>query len=164
MNHICFIICIRILFILYLFLFIDLSCVVHLTQSVLTAPGRPPTVVPVATAANSVLVFEDPLPETAAALDEAIARQCVQLESVSVHSPQVFCTIRVRNISFEKKIFLRVTHDGWATHTDVPASFYSASADGRSDRFLVRAFRCRNKLFFSSYIMIKCMLNLSAFS
>eukprot|EP00047_Mylnosiga_fluctuans_P003329 m.228573 g.228573 ORF g.228573 m.228573 type:complete len:310 (+) comp11763_c0_seq1:308-1237(+) len=93
-----------------------------------SAPGK---------ATKSILYFdnEDALPSTSEALTAALGKQGVQLESVSVHSPQAFLTIRVLNIAFDKRVFVRVSSDDWATHADIPAQYYPGSSDGRSDRF-----------------------------
>lgn len=89
------------------------------------------------TGSAQTLVFSDPLPDTQDELNAALLRQNVQLESVMLRAPLVFCTVRVKNISFQKSVFVRVTSDNWATQTDVEASYFPGSSDGRSDRFYV---------------------------
>lgn len=47
----------------------------------------------------------------------------------------LFGAIAVRNVSFEKKIFVRLTLDGWKTSSDVPAKFVQQEYEGCIDRF-----------------------------
>lgn len=84
-----------------------------------------------------MLTFLDSLPETQADLMVALGHNGAQLESVLVRAPLVFCTIRVMNVAFEKSVSVRVTGDDWKTFTDVDASYFPGSSDGRSDRFYV---------------------------
>ena len=41
----------------------------------------------------------------------------------------------MKNLSFSKSVFLRVTHDNWATHEDHPAQFESSSKKAVYDIF-----------------------------
>ena len=67
-----------------------------------TSRALPP--IPAAIVTGGNLVFSDTLPESNAALTEAVNKKGVQLESVTVRAPMVFLSIRVLNASFEKKV------------------------------------------------------------
>lgn len=60
---------------------------------------------------------------------DRLARHSVCLESVAVITGQVTGTIKVRNIAFEKEVFVRFTLDGWVTFEDV-AAYYVNPSDG----------------------------------
>eukprot|EP00048_Salpingoeca_helianthica_P023186 m.22863 g.22863 ORF g.22863 m.22863 type:complete len:439 (-) comp8386_c0_seq1:358-1674(-) len=77
------------------------------------------------------------LPHCTAEITARLAERNILLESVSAmtHSPLVMLNIRVRNISYEKRVIVRLTKDSWATHFDVDASFMPGCLDGGSDRF-----------------------------
>jgi hypothetical protein len=96
-----------------------------------------------------ILAFTDALPESHTDLMAALGSKGVQLESVLVRAPLVFCTISVLNISYEKTVRVRVTCDGWASSSDVTASYFPGSSDGRADRFSVR-----NRLLFFIIILL----------
>lgn len=81
------------------------------------------------------IVLEASLPAHDRDLMTLLGAQGVQLESVLVRAPLVFCTVRVLNVAFEKSVMLRMTKDNWVTHVDVAASYMPGSSDGRSDRF-----------------------------
>ena len=62
-------------------------------------------------------------------------------EFITVQSPHIFCTIRTHNVAFSKRVFVRVTHDRWASFRDVFAEQhggrepYPGAPDASSDRF-----------------------------
>jgi protein phosphatase 1 regulatory subunit 3A/B/C/D/E len=47
----------------------------------------------------------------------------VSLENVLVYAERVCGTIKVKNICFQKRVFVRYTQDKWANFTDVPARY-----------------------------------------
>lgn len=47
----------------------------------------------------------------------------------------LFGAIEVKNITFDKNVFARVTTDDWKTSKDVPAKFSRHHENGKSDRF-----------------------------
>ncbi|CAH8514365.1 unnamed protein product, partial [Dicrocoelium dendriticum] len=44
-------------------------------------------------------------------------------------------TIRLRSLGFEKRVYVRITYNNWATYFDNPASYVLDSHDGATDRF-----------------------------
>ena len=83
------------------------------------------------------------LPQTCSSLLQAVTHSGVQLESLCLRPPLVFLTIRVLNLGFQKDVFVRMTTDGWASYTDVAASYLPGTADPSTDRFYVS---CNNDL------------------
>ncbi|BHF65781.1 Protein phosphatase 1 regulatory subunit 3B [Sparganum proliferum] len=73
---------------------------------------------------------------------------CVSLENVTVSTPKddicavrLYGTVKVKNISFEKHVKLRVTDDQWKSFKDYPATHNSelsavSGAGGRFDTFI----------------------------
>ena len=59
---------------------------------------------------------------------EKLQRQCVCLENVILKDYTVLGTIKVKNISFEKKVVVRVSFNSWNSYTDIVAN-YVASGD-----------------------------------
>lgn len=54
---------------------------------------------------------------------DRIEQNCMSLENVILRDYSVLGTVKVKNISFEKDVFLRYTVDSWESHNDVQASF-----------------------------------------
>uniref|UniRef100_A0A1W7R9Y2 Protein phosphatase 1 regulatory subunit 3C-B n=1 Tax=Hadrurus spadix TaxID=141984 RepID=A0A1W7R9Y2_9SCOR len=54
-----------------------------------------------------------------------LEKECVSLENVIVKEEDdvVTGTIKVKNISFDKEVSIRVTFDQWASQTDIPAIY-----------------------------------------
>ncbi|XP_013785987.2 protein phosphatase 1 regulatory subunit 3B-like [Limulus polyphemus] len=50
-------------------------------------------------------------------------QQCISLENVIISNNKFSGTIKVKNISFKKEVFARVTFDRWLSYEDVPASY-----------------------------------------
>jgi len=48
----------------------------------------------------------------------------------------VSALVRVANTSFDKRVDVRYTTDGWKTHLEIPAKYVPSSNDGVSDRFM----------------------------
>ena len=65
---------------------------------------------------------------------ERLDSNFVSLENVIIRDYNMLGTIKVKNISFEKKVFLRCTFDSWESHTDVDATYVN-SASGSSEMF-----------------------------
>ncbi|XP_054708943.1 protein phosphatase 1 regulatory subunit 3B-like [Uloborus diversus] len=59
--------------------------------------------------------------------DEALIRflqtNAVVLESVSVTDDNLYGSIKVRNLAYEKNVFVRVTFDRWVSYVDITASY-----------------------------------------
>lgn len=60
-------------------------------------------------------------------LGRRLERDNVVLEDSYLSESFLCGTIRVKNISFCKKVFLRITHDNWTSHEDHLAEFESSS-------------------------------------
>jgi len=81
------------------------------------------------------LEFTDLLPCSQQESVSALNDHAVHLESIMLRSPLVFCTIKVSNICYQKKVFVRVSSNNWQTYTDIEASYLQGSSDGLSERF-----------------------------
>lgn len=68
------------------------------------------------------------------AFRDRINKDCVSLENVILRDYNVLGTVKVKNISFEKNVFLRFTLTKWDEHEDVTAS-YVAGPDDVFDTF-----------------------------
>lgn len=66
---------------------------------------------------------------------ERLNRQSVSLENVVVSNCALMGTIKVRNIAYEKSVFVRCTFDNWKSFEDVGGSYVPLSYDGNYDRF-----------------------------
>ena len=66
---------------------------------------------------------------------ERLKRLSVSLENVLVSNCAIMGTIKVRNITFEKNVFVRCTFDSWKTFEDSNSSYVPLSYDGNYDRF-----------------------------
>ena len=55
---------------------------------------------------------------------------CVSLENVIIKNYDLMGTIKVKNIGFEKEVFLRCTFDSWATTENISAAFTPTSTSG----------------------------------
>ncbi|XP_018602632.2 uncharacterized protein LOC108931372 [Scleropages formosus] len=77
------------------------------------------------------------VPSTAEELMEKLADQKIELEHVELLPETVALRgiIRVMNLCFEKRVYVRSTLDGWDTHMDLLADFIPGSSDGETDRF-----------------------------
>lgn len=52
-----------------------------------------------------------------------LAKSMVILENCSVNEQAIQGTVRVKNISFQKDVRVRVTFDSWQSHRDVPCAY-----------------------------------------
>ena len=79
------------------------------------------------------LTFPQPI-----ALDNFVDRLnklSVSLENVLVSNCALMGTIKVRNIAYDKTVFVRCTFDHWKTFEDNNGSYVPLSYDGTYDRF-----------------------------
>lgn len=79
------------------------------------------------------LTFAQPI-----ALDNFMGRLnrlCVSLENVLVSNCAIMGTIKVKNITYEKNVFVRCTNDNWKSYEDNQGSYVPLSYDGNYDRF-----------------------------
>ena len=53
----------------------------------------------------------------------------VCLENVRVEDITVFCSVKVKNIGFEKSVHGRCSYDGWLSFVDIPASHVPSGCD-----------------------------------
>ena len=84
---------------------------------------------------SSRATLRDPLPESSDDIISKLGAQGVQLESAFGHGLQFFLTARVLNVSFEKKVFARVSFDAWASFRDIELAHVPVVSDGRTDSF-----------------------------
>ncbi|XP_046843493.1 protein phosphatase 1 regulatory subunit 3B-like [Xenia sp. Carnegie-2017] len=80
-----------------------------------------------------VLTFPQP-----SALDnflERLNRLNISLENVLVSNCAIMGTVKVKNLAFEKHVFVRCTFDQWRTYEDHMGSYVPLSHDGNFDRF-----------------------------
>lgn len=82
---------------------------------------------------SRLLNFTQPL--TCPDFPRRIERLNVCLENVSFKDSAVIGAIKVRNLSYEKRVFVRYTLDNWRTLRDVPARYISGSSSGLTDTF-----------------------------
>lgn len=76
------------------------------------------------------ICFEQPAANLEA-LHKKLERTCVGLENVKVDTKSnvVTCSIKVKNIHPEKRVFARCTSDGWRTHADLHAIYVDPGYD-----------------------------------
>ncbi|XP_052100307.1 protein phosphatase 1 regulatory subunit 3B-like [Mytilus californianus] len=87
---------------------------------------QPPLVINFPQPASDYLAFRD-----------LLEQNCVSLENVIIRDYKVLGTIKVKNISFEKRVFVRVTFDSWENCLDVEGVFLQGqpSASNNIDTF-----------------------------
>lgn len=64
-----------------------------------------------------------------------VSRKKVSLESVKSQTRAIHGIVRVLNMSFEKEVYIRWSHDKWISHHDSKCSYCVGSNDGHTDRF-----------------------------
>lgn len=84
--------------------------------------------------ANIALCFKDP--SSHPAFQEVFDRQNVILERCGTRERTITGIIQVKNIDYNKHVFIRSTSDKWRTVADTPANYLPNSNDGSSDRFI----------------------------
>ncbi|XP_077478392.1 protein phosphatase 1 regulatory subunit 3B-like [Stigmatopora argus] len=68
---------------------------------------------------------------------QSLDRKCVRLEKCALSDRTLTGTVKVKNLSYEKRVALRVTFDAWESHSDVECVY--ADGDGRAfDTFAFR--------------------------
>mgnify|MGYP001793309221 CR=1 FL=1 len=67
-----------------------------------------------------------------------LTTQNVCLEEIAFSCCTMSGTVRVRNIAYEKKVFIRYTVDEWETFEDKWADFVPYSSDGETEKFEFR--------------------------
>lgn len=89
---------------------------------------------------ESFLLRLFPTPSSEAELVGKLAESKVGLQSVELlpGTTTLKGVIRVLNICFHKRVYVRATLNGWASHFDLPAEFVPGSSDGQTDRFSFR--------------------------
>ncbi|XP_020910911.1 protein phosphatase 1 regulatory subunit 3B-like [Exaiptasia diaphana] len=80
-----------------------------------------------------VLNFVNPL--SGKKLLEALERQAVCLESITIREYSIQGNIKVKNLAYEKRLFIRYTKDNWATYQETAASYVYGSSTGSVDTF-----------------------------
>jgi len=78
--------------------------------------------------------FREPFEEPN--FQERLMTECVVLERAATRNRTITGVIAVKNISFEKDIFVRYTIDSWRSSSDTSAQYVPNSTDQVSDRFL----------------------------
>lgn len=62
---------------------------------------------------------------------DTLQQNCVSLENVIVKEgdDNITGTIKVKNIAFDKEVYVRVTFDKWSTSQDIPATFVPSGVE-----------------------------------
>lgn len=78
---------------------------------------------------NPILVPDFPMPiSNSAALTEKVERDFISLESLYVATNWTLAgTVKVKNLAFTKKVFVRCSFDAWRSHVDIPCSYRPTS-------------------------------------
>jgi len=79
--------------------------------------------------------LEADLPLSHEELMRQLSEQGIQLEHTIIRWPMVFLSVRVLNLAYNKRVFVRLTCDRWKTFTDVDATYLEQSSDGCTDEF-----------------------------
>lgn len=66
---------------------------------------------------------------------DQLREKCVKLENVVIDHLKCFATIKVKNLAFEKVVFVRYTLDNWKTYQDLTAYYLKDSNSGYADTF-----------------------------
>jgi len=61
---------------------------------------------------------------------EKLDRDFVSLENIVCRHRSILGTIKVKNVSFEKSVTVRVTYNGWKTYEDIDADFIKNAYEG----------------------------------
>lgn len=56
-------------------------------------------------------------------LRNKVEKEKVSLENVTVRGSSLMGTVRVKNVAFEKKVFIRLTNNNWVTYEDFVATY-----------------------------------------
>ncbi|EDV22871.1 uncharacterized protein TRIADDRAFT_28341 [Trichoplax adhaerens] len=82
------------------------------------------------------MCFEQPVAQTG--FHDILRDNLVKLENSVINKNYCEGTIKVRNIAFEKAVFVRYTFNSWKTWKDLKAQYYPNSCTGYSDTFIFR--------------------------
>lgn len=85
--------------------------------------GRPPLELRFKQPASDYMAFRN-----------KVDQNCVCLENVIIKDYDIIGTIKVKNIAFEKKVFVRCTFDGWFTSEDIPGNYVATSKGSSMSR------------------------------
>ena len=61
---------------------------------------------------------------------ERLEKDCVSLENVILKEYNMVGTIKVKNIAFEKQVFVRITFDSWKSFKDISAKYVPSNSWG----------------------------------
>ncbi|XP_061782733.1 protein phosphatase 1 regulatory subunit 3B [Nerophis lumbriciformis] len=96
---------------------------------------RTASVAPIAKGDKLVLDFSQPSSDYIH-FRQCLERNCVCLEHCVLKDKALAGTVKVKNLSFEKRVKIRVTFDSWKSHTDVDCAYVKDSYPTRnSDTF-----------------------------
>ena len=86
------------------------------------------------------LCFSQPASDYLAFRDK-ICKQLVSLENVILRDYTVEGTIKVKNITFEKRVFVRLSIDHWESYQDIETTFVKAMGGGYAELFDTFSFK-----------------------
>lgn len=68
---------------------------------------------------------------------DKLQQKCVSLENVFVREGDdiITGTVKVKNIAFDKEVFLRITFDKWSSSQDVPATFVPSGVEACASQY-----------------------------
>ncbi|XP_077353481.1 protein phosphatase 1 regulatory subunit 3B [Festucalex cinctus] len=101
----------------------------HLTDAIHVPAGARPAPDAAAAAAELVLDFAPPSSDYIL-FRQQVERNCVCLETCALKAGTLAGTVKVKNLSFEKRVRLRVTSDAWRSHSDVECAYVAAAYAG----------------------------------
>ncbi|XP_031553790.1 glycogen-binding subunit 76A-like [Actinia tenebrosa] len=68
-------------------------------------------------------------------LIDTLEKQSVALESITIRDYSISGSVKVQNIDYEKKVFIRYTKDSWQSYSDITAEYVYGSNSGTTDTF-----------------------------
>ncbi|RUS78245.1 hypothetical protein EGW08_013984 [Elysia chlorotica] len=86
------------------------------------------------------LCFPQPASDYMAFRDR-ISSNLISLENVILSDYTMEGTIKVKNVAFEKNVYVRLSLDEWVSHEDIPASYVPGLGLGYSDPYDTFSFR-----------------------
>ena len=84
--------------------------------------------------ANLFLKFSQPASDSESFINK-VQRCRVSLENIRTQGTEFLGTIRVLNIAFEKRVFVRYTINGWLSYTDVGTTYVPKPDDSATNNF-----------------------------
>lgn len=79
--------------------------------------------------------FEQPAARLGAAYRQKVLDNLVLLENLMINELTMIGSVRVANIGYDKRVFVRFTTDCWLHFADKEATYVPLSCDGGTDRF-----------------------------